>query len=222
MEETAKARRIFRMRFRLIHERVEELDLAELRRRLGAPKSQSAVAGDQGTETERLELQPASVLIPIVARSGEMTMLFTRRTENLRSHSGQISFPGGRAEPDDASPEATALRETHEEIGLEPEKVELIGRLAEYRTRTGYRITPVIGVIVPPWEVRPDAREVDEVFEVPLAFLLDPRNHQRHSRLFQGETRAFFAIPYRDYYIWGATAGMLVNLHRHLARSDSA
>jgi 8-oxo-dGTP pyrophosphatase MutT (NUDIX family) len=201
---------------------VEQLDLAELRRRLGAPQAQSAVAGDQGAEDERLALQSASVLMPIVARSGEMTMLFTRRTENLRSHSGQISFPGGRAEPRDASPEATALRETHEEIGLEPEKVELIGRLSEYRTRTGYRITPVIGVIVPPLELRPDAQEVDEVFEVPLEFLLDPRNHQRHSRLFQGEMRSFFAIPYRDYYIWGATAGMLVNLHRHLARGDTA
>ena len=210
------------MRVRLIHERVEELDLEELRRRLGAPRPRSALAGDQGTEKEPLALQPASVLIPIVARSGEMTMLFTRRTENLRSHSGQISFPGGRAEPGDTSPEATALRETHEEIGLEPGKVELIGRLSEYRTRTGYRITPVIGVIMPPLQLRPDAQEVDEVFEVPLAFLLDPRNHQRHSRLYQGETRSFFAIPYRDYYIWGATAGMLVNLHRHLAGGDSA
>ena len=210
------------MRVRLIHDRVEELDLRELRRRLGAAGPQAAVAGDQGTESERQELTAASVLMPIVARAGELTMLFTRRTERLRSHSGQISFPGGRAEPHDASPEATALRETHEEIGLEPERVELIGRLSEYRTRTGYRITPVVGVLAPPFELRPDAHEVEEVFEVPLAFLLDPRNHQRHSRLFQGETRSFFVIPYRDYYIWGATAGMLVNLHRQLARKDIA
>ena len=210
------------MRVRLIHDRVEELDLRELRRRLCAAGPQAAVAGDHGTEGERQELTAASVLMPIVARAGELTMLFTRRTERLRSHSGQISFPGGRAEPHDASPEATALRETHEEIGLEPERVELIGRLSEYRTRTGYRITPVVGVLAPPFELHPDAHEVEEVFEVPLAFLLDPRNHQRHSRLFQGETRSFFVIPYRDYYIWGATAGMLVNLHRQLARKDIA
>ena len=209
------------MRVRLIHDRVEELDLAQLRARLrAAPRS--SVAGDQGAEADRPELRPASVLVPIVARPGEMTMLFTRRTEQLRSHSGQISFPGGRAEPDDASPEATALRETQEEIGLEPERVELIGRLSEYRTRTGYRITPVVGVLAPPLELHPDAQEVDEVFEVPLAFLLDPRNHQRHSRTYQGEVRSFFAIPYRDYYIWGATAGMLVNLHRQLAGREPA
>jgi len=167
-------------------------------------------------------LTPASVLMPIVERADELMMLFTRRTAHLRSHSGQISFPGGRAEPADPSPESTALRETQEEIGLAPERVRLLGRLADYSTRTGYRITPVVGAVATPFELRPDAGEVDEVFEVPLSFLLDPRNHQRHSRVFQGETRWFYAIPYRDYYIWGATAGMLVNLYRHLCYLDAS
>ena len=144
-------------------------------------------------------------------------MLFTRRTAHLKSHSGQISFPGGRAEAHDPTPERTALRETWEEIGLPAERIELLGRLSDYHTRTGYRITPVVGVVQPPFDLLPDANEVAEVFEVPLAFLLDARNHQRHSREFQGQQRHYFAIPYEDYYIWGATAGMLVNLHRYLS-----
>ena len=175
------------------------------------------IYGDQGVRPEASELTPASVLVPIVLREAEATVLFTRRTVHLKNHSGQISFPGGRAEPEDPSPEHTALRETFEEIGLAAERVELLGRLGDYHTRTGYRITPVVGLVTPPFELSPDGHEVDEVFEVPLAFLLDPANHQRHSREFQGETRHFFAIPWRDYYIWGATAGMLVNLQRRLS-----
>ena len=176
------------------------------------------IYGDEGARPEASELTAASVLVPIVLREAEPTVLFTRRTAHLKNHSGQISFPGGRAEPEDPSPEHTALRETFEEIGLAAERVELLGRLGDYHTRTGYRITPVIGFVTPPFELSPDGHEVDEVFEVPLAFLLDPANHQRHSREFQGETRQFFAIPWRDYYIWGATAGMLVNLQRRLSR----
>jgi 8-oxo-dGTP pyrophosphatase MutT (NUDIX family) len=176
------------------------------------------IYGDQGVRPEASELTAASVLVPIVLREAEATVLFTRRTAHLKNHSGQISFPGGRAEPEDPSPEHTALRETFEEIGLAAERVELLGRLGDYHTRTGYRITPVVGLVTPPFELSPDGHEVDEVFEVPLAFLLDPANHQRHSRKFQGETRHFFAIPWRDYYIWGATAGMLVNLQRRLSR----
>lgn len=175
------------------------------------------IYGDQGVRPEASELTAASVLVPIVLREAEATVLFTRRTAHLKNHSGQISFPGGRAEPEDPSPEHTALRETFEEIGLAAERVELLGRLGDYHTRTGYRITPVVGLVTPPFELSPDGHEVDEVFEVPLAFLLDPANHQRHSREFQGETRHFFAIPWRDYYIWGATAGMLVNLQRRLS-----
>jgi len=210
------------MRARLVHAGAVELDVEELRRRLAAPgPGAAALPGDPGVG-EGGALTPASVLMPVVEREHELTMLFTRRTAQLRSHSGQISFPGGRAEPADPTPEFTALRETHEEIGLAPERVRVLGRLGDYSTRTGFRITPVVGAVVAPFELRPDAGEVDEVFEVPLSFLLDPRNHQRHSREFQGEMRWFYAIPYRDYYIWGATAGMLVNLYRHLCYLEAS
>ena len=163
-------------------------------------------------------LTPASVLMPIVARGETLTMLFTQRTVHLKEHSGQVSFPGGRAESADPTPEATALRETREEIGLDPRHVELLGRLPEYRTRTGFRITPVVGVVTPPFDLRADEREVAEIFEVPLAFLLDPANHQRQSREWQGELRWYFAMNFDRYIIWGATAGMLVNLSRYLSQ----
>jgi 8-oxo-dGTP pyrophosphatase MutT (NUDIX family) len=160
---------------------------------------------------------PAAVLVPIIAHPGELTVLFTRRTEQLRRHSGQVSFPGGRAETSDPTPEFTALRETQEEIGLPPERVEVLARMPDYLTRTGYRVTPVVGLIAPPLELVPDAREVDEVFEVPLAFLLDPANAQQRSREIEGRTATYFAFEYQSRVIWGATAGMLVNLYRMLA-----
>ena len=195
-----------------------DLDLGELRRRLARQRARGVpLFGDQGSEAEGRPLTPASVLVPIVARPEAPTVLLTRRTAHLRDHSGQISFPGGRAEPHDPSPESTALRETVEEIGIAPDRIEVVATLSDYHTRTGFRVTPVVGFLTPPFDLAPDAFEVEEVFEVPLAFLLDPRNHQRHSRLYQGELRHFFAIPYGDYYIWGATAGMLVNLYRHVA-----
>ena len=195
------------------------IDLAWLRRSFAQPDApRDTIHGDHGTRPDATELTPASVLVPIVLREAEPTVLFTRRTAHLRSHSGQISFPGGRAEAGDAGPEHTALRETREEIGLAAECIELLGCLGDYHTRTGYRITPVVGLVTPPFELNPHRGEVDEVFEAPLAFMLDPANHQRHSREFQGKTRHFFAIPWREYYIWGATAGMLVNLQRRLSR----
>jgi 8-oxo-dGTP pyrophosphatase MutT (NUDIX family) len=207
------------MRATLFLEEPVELDLDWLRRHFAsAALPAEPVYGDQGARPEPEALQPASVLLPIVARDTELTVLFTQRTAHLKAHSGQVSFPGGRAEPHDPSPEATALRETHEEIGLDPRHVELLGKLPEYRTRTGFRVTPVVGVVAPPFELSPDAYEVEEVFEVPLSFLLDPRNHLRQSREWQGELRWFFAIPYGERYIWGATAGMLVNLYRYLAQ----
>ncbi|MEX0638742.1 MAG: CoA pyrophosphatase [Burkholderiales bacterium] len=194
------------------------LDAGRLRQRFAAGKPVEMLYGDQGIDAERAAARRrASVLVPIVTRDGELTMLFTRRTAHLRNHSGQIAFPGGGAEPADASAEATALRETHEEIGLDPARVEVLGRLSDYHTRTDYRVTPVVGLVAPPFKLRLDAHEVDEAFEVPLAFLLDPANHLRHQREFQGRAVPFYAIAYRDYYIWGATAGMLINLYRFLA-----
>lgn len=172
--------------------------------------------GDDGAGRELAAVTPAAVLVPIVAHPGELTVLFTQRTTHLKSHSGQVSFPGGRAEPGDASAEFTALREAREEIGLVAERVEILARLPDYHTRTGFRVAPVIGLVAPPLELAPDPREVEAVFEVPLAFLLDPRNHQRRTREFQGLTAGFYVFEYRDRVIWGATAGMLVNLYRML------
>ena len=160
--------------------------------------------------------RPASVLVPIIARD-EPTVLFTVRASHLRSGSGQISFPGGGAEPDDPTPEYTALRETFEEIGLPAERVEILGRMAHYVTRAGYRITPVIGLVQPPLALLPNDNEVAETFEVPLEYLLDRRNHLRHSHQSNGRLRHYFAIQYEDYYIRGVTAGLLVNLRRQLA-----
>jgi len=194
-----------------------ELDPAGLRVRLRRRSPPvTSVYGDEEAGGEGA-ITPASVLVPIVAHPGGMTVLFTQRTSHLRSHSGQISFPGGRAEPEDPSAEFTALREAGEEIGLKAGQVEVIGRLPEYLTRTGYRVTPVVGLLTPPLALAPNPREVEEVFEVPLAFLLDPRNHQRRTREFQGRTVSFYAIPYGERDIWGATAGILVNFYRQLA-----
>lgn len=211
------------MRATLIDTGNREFDVAWLRRHFAtAPVGVDAVYGDQDERPDASVLNAAAVLVPIVARPEELTVLFTRRTAHLRAHSGQISFPGGRVEPQDAGPEATALRETHEEIGLQARQVELLGKLSDYHTRTGFRITPVVGLVSLPLELRLDAQEVDAAFEVPLAFLLDPANHQRQAREYQGRTVHFFAIPYGEHYIWGATAGMLVNLSLHLRQSAGA
>jgi 8-oxo-dGTP pyrophosphatase MutT (NUDIX family) len=212
------------VRATLIHDRPFDLDAAWLRRHFAAAGTPGeTLYGDQGTDAGRAAARrPASVLVPIIERPEELRVLFTRRTAHLRDHSGQISFPGGRAEPRDATPEATALREAEEEIGLDPGRVEVLGKLSDYHTRTDFRVTPVVGLVAPPFELRLDAREVDEVFEVPLSFLLDPANHQRQAREFQGRTAHYFAIVWGDYTIWGATAGMLVNLYRFLAQSQAA
>lgn len=153
----------------------------------------------------------AAVLIPVVERDGGLTLLFTRRSEDLPVHPGQISFPGGRAEDEDSGPADTALRETEEEIGVGRRHIEIVGQLDLYRTRTGFEITPVVGLLTPPFELRPEPGEVQEIFEVPLPFFLDRSNHEQHSREWNNQSRTFYAMPYGDYYIWGATAGMLVN-----------
>ncbi len=157
-------------------------------------------------------LVPAAVLVPIIEHRSGPTVLLTLRTGHLRDHAGQISFPGGRIEPADTSHEAAALREAEEEIGLAPEWVELVGRLDTYRTRTGFEITPVVGLVRPGFPVRLDDFEVAEIFEVPLTFVLDRGNYERRNREFGGRMREFYVLPYGAHYIWGATAGMLVNL----------
>lgn len=176
---------------------------------------QSAVVGDQGGS--RLpQLTAAAVLVPIVGRDAGPTVLLTQRTAHLNDHAGQISFPGGRSEQGDASAVDTALRETLEEIGVARQHVEVLGQLPEYTTRTGFRVTPIVGFLEPPFDIAPDTFEVEEVFEVPLVFLLNPANHQQHSRVHEGITRHYWAMPYGEHYIWGATAGMLINLYRCL------
>lgn len=163
-------------------------------------------------------LTPAAVLVALLARPTGPSLVLTERAAHLTSHAGQISLPGGRMEPDDVSPAATALRESEEEIGLLPAAVEILGSLRAYETVTGFRIYPMIGwVDVPPAAWRPDPAEVADIFEVPLAFVLDPANHRRDSYLRNGERRHFFVLPFQNRYIWGATAGILVNFARTLA-----
>jgi len=184
-----------------------------LRRRLAGPRVLHGVEED--AVPQRLTL--AAVLVPIIDRPEGLTVLLTQRTAHLNDHAGQVSFPGGRCEAEDPSPVFTALRETEEEIGLERSRIEVLGLLPEYRTGTGFSVTPVVGLVRPPFTLRPDSFEVAEVFETPLSFLLDPANHQRHSMEIGGVLRHYYAMPYEGYFIWGATAGMLVSLHRLLS-----
>lgn len=162
--------------------------------------------------------RPAAVLIPVVDRQPAATILLTRRTSHLRAHAGQIAFPGGRMEEGDATPADTALRETREEIGLDPSFVEVLGFLETYQTSTGFRVAPAVGIVRPGFTLRPDVGEVEEVFEVPLSFLMSGENHELHSRPWRGSRRYYYAMPYGDHYIWGATAGMLRNLYDWLYR----
>lgn len=161
-------------------------------------------------------VRPAAVLVPMINRPSGLTMLLTQRSADLPDHPGQICFPGGRMEPEDRSLAHAALREATEEVGLPSERVAILGELAPYETVTGYHVTPIVGWVEPPFVLIPDPIEVADVFEVPLSFLLDPGNQQKHFRM-QGEMRRdFWAIPYRERYIWGATAAMLMILDRTL------
>lgn len=181
-----------------------------LRERLAAPLPPMH-RGDRPEQPEG-PLTPAAVLAPIVFHDSGPTILLTQRTHHLSKHAGQISFPGGRAEPHDPSPEDTALREAEEEVGLPREHVTLAGRLPEYITITGFRVTPVVGLVRPGFSLQLDVNEVEQAFEVPLAHLLDPLNYQRHPYQIGERSGSYLAVPYGEHFIWGATAAMLMTL----------
>lgn len=197
----------------------ERLRAEWLRRRFGSPPPwRPEITDDQPIRQFGATPIAASVLVPIIMREAGATLLFTQRTAHLSDHAGQVSFPGGRTESSDSSPTETALRETEEEVGLERRHVEVIGSLPDYVTGTGYRITPIVGLAQPPFSLQPDPYEVEEIFEVPLAFLMDGMHHQRRSADFPNGfgRRTFYAMPYDRFFIWGATAGILRNLFHFL------
>src|SRR5688572_16593724 len=163
---------------------------------------------------------PAAVLVPVVLRPRGATLVLTRRNEGLTHHAGQVSFPGGRIEADDDGVVAAALREAQEEIGLDPARVEVMGYLDRYATITGFDVTPVLGLVHPDAGFVRDTREVAEIFEVPLAFLLDPANRELHTREFRGRVRSFHVFHFGAHEIWGATAAMIVNLAERLDRTS--
>lgn len=175
---------------------------------------------EKQSEASRLALKPAAVLL-LVVNHREPAVVFTQRTAHLSDHAGQIALPGGRCDSDDCTPERTALREADEELGIPAERVQVLGRLPEYRTSTGYAVTPVVGWAEPPLAYRPDPHEVADVFEVPLAFLMDVRNHRYESAFYKGRMRHYWAMPYGERFIWGATAGMLVTFQRLMALSPA-
>jgi 8-oxo-dGTP pyrophosphatase MutT (NUDIX family) len=224
-----------------------ELSLPALRRRFRSPPDWTPEAIEDRVLPPGTPERPAAVLIPLLTRGEGLAMLLTRRSESLAQHRGQIAFPGGRIDPLDASAQAAALRETHEEIGIAPGQVEILGMLPRYRTGTGYVVTPVVGHVEPAPDLgslRIEPGEVAEVFEVPLGFLMDPANHERRSIVLPDESgepddpgnrdarirsRSFYSMPWRpadgrdaEYFIWGATAAMLRNFYRFLAAASGA
>ena len=179
----------------------------------GIPYEQGA--GAPGVTTKRVA---AGVLVPLINREDEITVLLTRRHDDLNKHGGQVAFPGGRVDDSDADQIEAALREAHEEVGIVPDVVDVLGCLDPYLTITGFEVLPVVGFISPPPDrFTPEPNEVAAIFEVPLAFLLDRSNHQKVRRSVNGLERAYYAMPYEKHYIWGATAGMIVNLSEVLS-----
>lgn len=201
------------------------MERAHARLSLDVPESDAGFSTQRGGDhalgpgrpaLPRAPHKAAAVLVPVIDRPAEATVLLTHRVETLRAHSGQIAFPGGRIDPGDRSPAAAALREAWEEIGLAERHVMPLGYLDPYLTGTGYLVVPTVAVVTPPFELSLNPSEVADAFEVPLAFLMEPANHQRHSRDFGGTLRQFYAMPYAERFIWGATAGMLRNLYERL------
>jgi 8-oxo-dGTP pyrophosphatase MutT (NUDIX family) len=194
------------------------LSAAAVRARFARSLPWDPEASDEALLAPALRLRRAAVLVPLVERPEGLTVLLTKRTDHLTSHAGQISFPGGRAEELDSSPIETALREAEEEIGLHRRHIEIIGVLPEHVTISAYRVTPVVALVQPPFALSADPGEVAAIFEVPLGFLMAGDNHQRRTvDLPDGSgKRRFYAMPYRDYFIWGATAAMLRNLYHFL------
>lgn len=202
---------------------LERLQATALRARLANPPAWTPeIRTDGRWRSLEAPIRPAAVLLPLIARGDALHVVLTERTAHLHDHAGQISFPGGRVDEADRDPVHTALREAEEEIGLPAAAVEVIGELPQYVTATAYAVTPVVGLIEGPFTPALDRFEVAEVFEVPLAFLMDPANHHRHRIEFDGATRTFYAMPWvapaRRYFIWGATAAMLRNFY-HLLRA---
>jgi 8-oxo-dGTP pyrophosphatase MutT (NUDIX family) len=197
----------------------ERLQAAWLRQRLARPPSWEPELPED-LKLRFPNLRRAAVLIPLVQRPEGLTVLLTQRTAHLSTHAGQVSFPGGSADAEDSSPIETALRETEEEIGLARRHIEIVGVLPDHVTASAFIVTPVIGLVTPPFELTAESNEVADIFEVPLGFLMDGMNHQRMSFELPdgGGRRSFYAMPYQRFFIWGATAGMLRNLF-HILRA---
>lgn len=203
----------------------ERLNAQALRARFAAPPIWTPEVVREPNFSERPPAD-AAVLVPLVQRADGLAVLLTQRTAHMPTHAGQIAFPGGKVDAQDSGVRAAALRETHEEVGLHPRHVEVIGQLPVYTTGSGFHVTPVVALVHPPFELDPNPGEVDAVFEVPLAFLMDPAHHRRHALEWQGQQRQWFSMPYLqalpgasdpvERFIWGATAGMLRNFYRFL------
>lgn len=210
---------------------LQRFDAADFRARAGRHRPEDEVTGpgpsylahgdhalnaDMVLGIDQKSLRDAAVLIPVIDDGDEARVILTQRTATLRKHSGQIAFPGGAVDPDDENVDFAAKREAQEEIALDPGLVEVVGRLPDYLTMTGFRITPVLSVVKPGFDLVPNPAEVDAIFEVPLGFLMDPANHRQESRVWEGRERHYFSMPYGDRYIWGVTAGIIRVLYERL------